>query len=55
MRIQSINPELIAEISFLNAGRGRGRYYVDQLPIHEAFVDSLPEGMAAIVVTADLQ
>jgi len=55
MRIQSINSELIAEIPFLNAGRGPGRYYVDWLPIHEAIVDKLPGGMAAIIVTADLQ
>ena len=55
MRIQSITQELVAEIPFLNAGRGPGRYYVDWLPVHEAIVDRLPDGMSAIVVTADLQ
>ncbi len=55
MRIQSINPELITEIPFLNAGRRPGAFYVDQLPVHEAFVDRLPDGMSAIIATADLQ
>lgn len=55
MRITSIQPELIQEIPFLNAGRGPGSFYRDSLPVHHGFVDALPEGMSAIIVTADLQ
>ena len=55
MRILSVNEHLITEVPFLNAGRGPGRFYVDKLPVHEAFVDRLPDGVCAIVVTADLQ
>lgn len=55
MRIESINPELLAEIPFFNAGKGPGRAYVDLLPIHEALVDALPAGVSAIIATADLQ
>ncbi|MCS7466420.1 metallophosphoesterase [Stieleria sp. ICT_E10.1] len=55
MRITSIQPELIREISFLNAGRGPGGFYRDSLPVHRGFVDALPEGMSAIIATADLQ
>ncbi|QDV40655.1 hypothetical protein Enr13x_04890 [Stieleria neptunia] len=55
MRITSIQPELIREISFLNAGRGPGGFYRDTLPVHRGFVDTLPDGMSAIIATADLQ
>ena len=55
MRITSIQPELIREISFLNAGRGPGGFYRDSLPVHRGFVDALPEGISAIIATADLQ
>lgn len=55
MRITSIQSELIQEIPFLNAGRGPGRFYRDVLPVHRGFVDELPEGMSALIVTADLQ
>lgn len=55
MRITSIQPELIREIPFLNAGRGPGGFYRDTLPVHHGFVDKLPEGMSAIIATADLQ
>ena len=55
MRILSLNPKLIVEIPFLNAGRRPGGFYVDQLPVHEAVVDRLPDGMSAIIATADLQ
>ncbi len=55
MRITSIQPELIREIPFLNAGRGPGGFYIDSLPVHHGFVDALPEGMSAIIATADLQ
>lgn len=55
MRVLSIKPEPIAELPFLNAGRGPGGFYEDRLPIVEAVVDRLPEGVNAIVATADLQ
>jgi len=55
MRITSIQPELIREIPFLNAGRGPGGFYRDMLPVHHGFVDELPEGVSAIIATADLQ
>ncbi|TWU02917.1 metallophosphoesterase family protein [Stieleria varia] len=55
MRITSIQPELIREIPFLNAGRGPGGFYRDSLPVHRGFVDALPDGMSAIIATADLQ
>tara|TARA_R110002049_G_scaffold285698_4_gene467064 strand:- start:225708 stop:226523 length:816 start_codon:yes stop_codon:yes gene_type:complete len=55
MRITSIQPELIQEIPFLNTGRGPGGFYRDSLPVHHGFVDALPVGMSAIIVTADLQ
>lgn len=54
MKIKSISPP-IEEIQFLNAGRSAGGYYVDTLPIHRCVVEALPEGLDAIVVTADLQ
>ncbi len=55
MRITSINTEPITEVQFLNAGRRPGGYYVDRLPVHEAIVDRLPDGVSAIIATADLQ
>ena len=55
MRITSIQPEVIQEIPFLNAGRGAGGFYRVSLPVQHGFVDALPGGMSALVVTADLQ
>ena len=55
MRILSINPEPITKIPFLNAGRGPGGFYEDRLPILDAVVDRLPNGVSAIIATADLQ
>ncbi len=55
MRILTLEPKPIAELTFLNAGRGPGQYYEDILPVELAWVDQLPDGVAAIVVTSDLQ
>jgi Icc protein len=55
VRITSINPVPLAIIPYLNAGRGPGDFYVDQLPVLHGLVDRLPEGLSAIVATADLQ
>lgn len=55
MRIVEFHNDPIVEFPFLNAGRGAGGFYVDQLPIHVATVDRLPADTLAVVVTADLQ
>lgn len=55
MRIDHIEDELIAEIPFLNAGKGAGSFYVDKLPIHLGYASRLPAGISALIVTADLQ
>ncbi|QDU58914.1 metallophosphoesterase family protein [Aeoliella mucimassa] len=55
MRITGIEPVLLLEIPFLNAGRGAGGYYRDRLPVHLGYVDTLPQGTSALIVTADLQ
>lgn len=55
MRIVDFQCEPIAEFRFLNAGRGPGQFYEDTLPIHHARVDRLPEGVEAVIATADLQ
>lgn len=55
MRIIKLESKPIAELTFLNAGRGPGQYYEDILPVELAWVDQLPDGVAAIVVTSDLQ
>lgn len=55
MKIISFTPEPISTFTFLNAGRGPGQFYEDRLPVHHGCVDRLPEGVSAIVVTADLQ
>ena len=39
----------------MNAGRGGGPRFQDELPVHHAQVDRLPDGVSAIAVTADLQ
>ncbi|EMI52470.1 hypothetical protein [Rhodopirellula sallentina] len=51
MRITSIESKRLAEIRYLNAGRGPGDFYNDVVPVHRGFVDALPEGNSAIVVT----
>lgn len=54
MRLQNVS-EPILEMPFLNAGKGPGNFYVDHLPIHIAPVTGMPESLAAIIATADLQ
>ncbi len=55
MKIIEFQTSAIAEFPFLNAGRGPGQFYEDRIPVHRARVDRLPDGVAAIVATADLQ
>lgn len=55
MKITDFQPTAIHEFRYLNAGKGAGSFYADRLPVHHARVDELPEGVDAIVVTADLQ
>jgi Icc protein len=55
MRILTVNPQPIVEIPFLNAGRGPGGFYEDRLPVLDAVVDRLPDGVRVIIATADLQ
>ncbi|GAA4440149.1 metallophosphoesterase family protein [Bremerella cremea] len=55
MRITSLSDEPVQEIRFLNAGKRPGDFYSDSLPVLHGVVDALPEGMSALVVTADLQ
>jgi len=54
MRIHKMQ-SIATEIPYLNAGRGPGDFYEDRLPILEATVDRLPEGLDAIIATGDLQ
>lgn len=54
MKILSIS-DPITEICYLNAGRGRSGVDTATLPVQIAKVSGLPDGVAAIVATADLQ
>lgn len=55
MKIDEILPEPVGIIPFLNAGKGPGSFYEDQIPVHLARSRQLPDGLSALVVTADLQ
>ncbi len=55
MKILEFLPEPVFTFPFLNAGKGAGQFFEDQLPVHHGRVDRMPRGVAAIVVTADLQ
>lgn len=55
MRIKSFNSVPIRKIPFLNAGKGIGSFYVDQLSVNMGQLASLPEDLDAIIATADLQ
>jgi len=55
MKIINFCPEPVFTFPFLNAGKGAGQFFEDQLPVNQARVDRMPHGISAIVVTADLQ
>jgi hypothetical protein len=55
MKITHFHPEPIETIPFLNAGTGTLTYFEDRLSVHHTTVDRLPDGLSAIIVTADLQ
>jgi hypothetical protein len=55
MRIIEFQPDPVFEFRYLNAGRGPGQFYEDRLLVHVAKVDRLPEGISALLATADLQ
>lgn len=55
MNITYFEKEPIEALPFLNAGTATVSYFEDRLLVHHAKVDRLPDGLEAIVVTADLQ
>ena len=55
MKIIHFEKKPLAELPFLNAGKKPGQVKVDKLPVFEAKVDHLPNGITAIVATSDLQ
>jgi Icc protein len=55
MKILEFQSASTFEFRFLNAGRGPGQFYEDRLPVHLAKVDRLPDGVSALIATADLQ
>ena len=55
MKIFQLEPKPLTQIRFLNAGRRKNDFFVDQLPVLHGQVDELPDGLDALVVTADLQ
>lgn len=55
MKIVEFQTQPVFEFRYLNAGRGPGQFYEDRLPVHVARVDRLPDGMTALIATADLQ
>lgn len=55
MRITFLEQDPIHRVRFLNAGRGAGNFFTDELPIHLATMEGMPDDLDAIVVTADLQ
>ena len=54
MRILELDPHPIHRIAFLNAGK-RGGVVSEMLPILRGRVDELPAGLAALLLTSDLQ
>src|SRR5262245_43013081 len=55
MKIVEFQTQPIFEFIYLNAGQSPGGFYAARLPVHVAKVDQLPNGVSAIVATADLQ
>lgn len=54
MHILELDPHPIHRIAFLNAGK-RGGVVSEMLPILRGRVDELPAGLAALLLTSDLQ
>ena len=54
MRIEHLS-EPVCEVPFLNAGRGGRPAFLDRLPVHVGTLDRPPEGLDAVLATADLQ
>jgi len=55
MRIIEFESKPFFVLPYLNAGHGAGGFYEEKLPFHEARVDRLPDGLSALIATADLQ
>lgn len=55
MKILSITEQPGWYLPFLNAGKGPGGFYRETLPVQTGLVDRLPEGLDALIATADLQ
>jgi len=55
MKIITIDEEPILEVPFLNAGKGRQSFYIERLPVVTAQASEVPEGLDAVIATADLQ
>ncbi len=55
MKILSIAEQPSRCLPFLNAGKGPGGFYREILPVQTGLVDQLPEGLDAVIATADLQ
>lgn len=55
MRIIEFETNPTVVVPYLNAGQGAGGFYEEQLPIQVARVDRLPDGLSALIATADLQ
>ena len=55
MKVLTLNSDPVFEFPFLNAGQGPKTSSVDRLPVQIATVDQFPDGLAAIIVTSDLQ
>lgn len=55
MKIIELKPEPLGEIAFLNAGRRPNQFFQDTLFVFHGKVAHMPDGLDAVVVTADLQ
>lgn len=55
VQILEFDREPCHRFPFLNAGKGPGAFFRDEVPLHLGVVDRLPAGLQALVATADLQ